>query len=56
MGACSTNGRRRRKKKMKKKKKKKNASRLLVGKPEGKKSLGRRRRSEWMILSWILER
>jgi hypothetical protein len=36
---------------------KRNAYRLLVGKPEGKRPLGRpRRRSGWIILGWILER
>jgi hypothetical protein len=35
---------------------KRNAYRLLVGKPEGKIPLGRPRRSEWIILGWILER
>jgi hypothetical protein len=34
---------------------KRNAYRLLVGKPEGKRPLGRPRR-EWIILEWILER
>jgi hypothetical protein len=37
--ACSTNGDQK-----KKKKKKKNAYRILVGKPEGKRPLGRPRR------------
>jgi hypothetical protein len=32
-----------------------NAYRLLVGKPEGKRPLGRPRR-RWIILGWILER
>jgi hypothetical protein len=41
--ACSTNG------------EKRNAYRLLVGKPVGKRPLGRPRR-EWIILGWILER
>jgi hypothetical protein len=36
--------------------KKRNANRLLVGKPEGKRPLGRPRRRWWMILGWILER
>jgi hypothetical protein len=52
-GACSTNG------------EKRNAYRLLVGKPEGKRSLGRPRRRwvanirmdlgevEWVDLYWI---
>jgi hypothetical protein len=41
---CSTNG------------EKRNAYRLLVGKPEGKRPLGRPR-SRWVdILGWILER
>jgi hypothetical protein len=35
---------------------KKNANRILMGKPEGKRSLGRLRRSGSMILKWILER
>jgi hypothetical protein len=34
---------------------KRNAYRLLVGKPEGKRPLGRPRR-RWIILGWILER
>jgi hypothetical protein len=34
---------------------KRNAYRLLVGKPEGKRPLGRPRR-EWIILRWILVR
>jgi hypothetical protein len=42
-GPCSTNG------------EKSNAYRLLVGKPEGKRPLGRPRR-RWIILEWILER
>jgi hypothetical protein len=33
-----------------------NAYRILVGKPEGKKPLGRPRRSGCTILKWILER
>jgi hypothetical protein len=33
---------------------KRNAYSLLVGKPEGKIPLGRPRRSEWIILGWIL--
>jgi hypothetical protein len=33
---------------------KRNAYRLLVGKPEGKKPLGRRNVGEWIILGWIL--
>jgi hypothetical protein len=40
---CSTNG------------EKRNAYGILVGKPEGKRPLGRPRR-EWTILKWILER
>jgi hypothetical protein len=35
---------------------KRNAYRLLVGKPEGKKPLGRPSRRWWIILGWILER
>jgi hypothetical protein len=36
---------------------KRNAYRLLMGKPEGKRPLGRpRRRWGWIILRWILER
>jgi hypothetical protein len=35
---------------------KRNAYRLLMGKPEGKRPLGRPRRSGWIILGWILER
>jgi hypothetical protein len=42
--ACSTNGENR------------NAYRILVGKPEGKRPLGRPRRKWWVILGWILER
>jgi hypothetical protein len=34
---------------------KRNAYRLLVGKPEGKRPLGRPRRRWWIILGWILE-
>jgi hypothetical protein len=34
---------------------KRNAYRLLVGKPEGKRPLGRPRHG-WIILGWILER
>jgi hypothetical protein len=33
---------------------KRNAYRILVGKPEGKRQLGRPRH-RWMILRWILE-
>jgi hypothetical protein len=33
-----------------------NACRLLVGKPEGKRLLGRPRLGGWIILGWILER
>jgi hypothetical protein len=39
-GACSTNGEKR--------------NRLLVGKPEGRRSLGRPRLGGWIILGWIL--
>jgi hypothetical protein len=42
-GPCSTKG------------EKRNAYRLLVGKPDRKRSLGRTRR-RWIILGWILER
>jgi hypothetical protein len=35
---------------------KRNAYRILVGKPEGKRTLGRPRRRLWIILEWILER
>jgi hypothetical protein len=35
---------------------KRNAYRLLVGKPEGKRPLGRPRRRWWVILGWISER
>jgi hypothetical protein len=35
---------------------KRNAYRLLVGKPEGKRLLGRPRRTWLIILGWILER
>jgi hypothetical protein len=35
---------------------KRNAYRLLVGKPEGKRPLGRPDIGGWMILGWILER
>jgi hypothetical protein len=35
---------------------KRNAYRLLVGKPEGKRPLGRPRCNGWIILGWILER
>jgi hypothetical protein len=34
---------------------KQNAYRILVGKPEGKRPLGRPRRRWWTILKWILE-
>jgi hypothetical protein len=34
---------------------KRNAYRILVGKPEGKRPLGRPRRRGWTILKWILE-
>jgi hypothetical protein len=43
-GACSTNG------------EKMNAYRISVGKPEGKRPLGRPGRRWWTILKWILER
>jgi hypothetical protein len=42
--ACSTNGA------------KWTAYRIMVGKPEGKRPLGRPRRSGWIRLKWILER
>jgi hypothetical protein len=32
---------------------KRNAKRILVGKPEGKRPLGRQDVSEWIILKWI---
>jgi hypothetical protein len=32
---------------------KRNACRLLVGKPEGKRPLGRPNVGEWIILRWI---
>jgi hypothetical protein len=35
---------------------KRNAYRILVGKQEGKRPLGRQRLSGWTILKWILER
>jgi hypothetical protein len=35
---------------------KRNASRILVGKPEGRRPLGRPRLGGWTILKWILER
>jgi hypothetical protein len=35
---------------------KRNAYRLLVGKPEGKRPLGRPSVGGWIILGWILER
>jgi hypothetical protein len=41
---CSTNGART------------NAYRILVGKPEGKRPLGRPRRTVWIILKYILDR
>jgi hypothetical protein len=34
---------------------KRNAYRILVGKPEGKRPLGRPRR-RWVVLKWIFER
>jgi hypothetical protein len=43
-GACSTNG------------EKKTAYRILVGKPEGKRPLGRPRRRWRIIIEWILEK
>jgi hypothetical protein len=33
-----------------------NAYTILVGKPEGKRPLGRLRKNLWIILKWILER
>jgi hypothetical protein len=35
---------------------KRNEYRILAGKPEGKRPLGRLRRGGWTILKWILER
>jgi hypothetical protein len=35
---------------------KRNTCTLLVGKPEGRRPLGRTRRSGWIILGWISER
>jgi hypothetical protein len=35
---------------------KRNAYRILVGKPEGKRPLGRQGVGGWTILKWILER
>jgi hypothetical protein len=35
---------------------KRNAYRILVGKPEGQRPLGRLRRRGWTVLKWILER
>jgi hypothetical protein len=35
---------------------KRNAYRIVVGKPEGKRPLGRKRHRGWTILKWILER
>jgi hypothetical protein len=35
---------------------KRNAYRLLVGKPEGKRPVGRQGLGGWTILGWILER
>jgi hypothetical protein len=35
---------------------KRNASRILEGKPEGKRPLRRPRHSGWTILKWIFER
>jgi hypothetical protein len=35
---------------------KRNAYKLLVGKPEGKRPLGRPRLGGWIILGWILDR
>jgi hypothetical protein len=34
---------------------KKNACRILVGKPEGKRPLGRPRHRWWMVLKWMLD-
>jgi hypothetical protein len=34
---------------------KRTAYRILVGKPEGKRPLGRPRHRGWIILNWILE-
>jgi hypothetical protein len=36
--------------------KKRNGNTILVGKPEGKKPLGRQDVGGWIILKWILER
>jgi hypothetical protein len=35
---------------------KRNAYRILVGKPEGKRPLGKPRLGRWAILKWILGR
>jgi hypothetical protein len=35
---------------------KRNVNKLLVGKPEGKRQLGRPNIGGWIILGWILER
>jgi hypothetical protein len=35
---------------------KRNAYMVLVGRPEGKRPLGRSRRRGWTILKWILDR
>jgi hypothetical protein len=35
---------------------KRNAYRLSVGKPEGKRPVGRPRLGRWIMLGWILER
>jgi hypothetical protein len=35
---------------------KRNAYRVLVGRPERKRAVGRPRHSWWIILKWILER
>jgi hypothetical protein len=35
---------------------KKNEYRFLLGKPEGKRPLGRENVDEWIILKWISER
>jgi hypothetical protein len=43
-GACSTNG------------EKRNAYRILVGKTDGRKQVGRPDVGGWIILKWILER
>jgi hypothetical protein len=35
---------------------KRNAYRILIGKPEGNRPLGRPRCNVWTVLKWILER